>query len=213
MDDDFRAALLEGPLSAADALLGAVLSRSSPDGTVSVRLTEVEAYAGAGDPGSHGFRGRTPRNATMFGPAGLLYAYRIYGLHTCINVVSGESGTSSAVLLRAGEVVEGVELARARRGAGRRSSAPVRDHELARGPGNLVRALGATFGDDGARLDENPFALVPGERPSRGVVARGPRVGVGAPGGALPFDWRFWIDGEPSVSRYVAHKSLRAGPH
>ncbi|PPF34092.1 DNA-3-methyladenine glycosylase [Pseudoclavibacter sp. AY1H1] len=211
MDDDFRAALLEGPLSAADALLGAVLSRSAPDGTVSVRLTEVEAYAGSGDPGSHGFRGRTARNATMFGPAGHVYAYRIYGLHTCINVVAGESGTSSAVLLRAGEVVDGVELARARRGAGRRSGTPVRDHELARGPGNLVRALGATFGDDGARLDEAPFALVPGERSSRGAVVRGLRVGVGAPGGALPFDWRFWIDGDPSVSRYIAHKSLRAG--
>ena len=211
MGTDLHAALREGPLSAADALLGAVLSRSSPDGTVSVRLTEVEAYAGEDDPGSHAFRGRTERNATMFGPVGHLYAYRIYGIHTCLNVVAGEPGTSSAVLLRAGEVVEGVELARARRAAGRRSNAPISDHELARGPGNLVTALGSTIGDDGARFDAEPFALVPRPSGSERVAARGLRVGVGAPGGSQPFDWRFWLDGEASVSRYIAHKSLRAG--
>lgn len=208
---DLHAALREGPLSAADALLGAVLSRSSPEGVVSVRLTEVEAYAGEDDPGSHAYRGRTARNATMFGPVGHLYAYRIYGIHTCLNVVAGERGSSSAVLLRAGEVVGGVELARARRGAGRRSNALLRDHELARGPGNLVAALGASIGDDGARFDAEPFTLIPRPSGTESGAVRGLRVGVGTPGGAQPFDWRFWLDGEASVSRYIAHKSLRAG--
>lgn len=147
----------------------------------------------------------------MFGPVGYLYAYRIYGIHTCLNVVAGELGTSSAVLLRAGEVVSGVELARSRRIAGRRSGPPPRDHELARGPGNLVTALGASIGDDEARFDEEPFALVARTSGDRGAVVRGLRVGVGAPGGASPFDWRFWLEGEPSVSKYTAHKSLRAG--
>ena len=211
MGRDLHAALLEGPLSAADALLGAVLSRSTLDGVVSVRLTEVEAYAGEDDPGSHAFRGRTARNVTMFGTVGHLYAYRIYGIHTCLNVVTGERGTASAVLLRSGEVIDGVELARARRGAGRRSGARLHDHELARGPGNLVTALGANMGDDGARFDDEPYALAPRPAGTRGVVVRGLRVGVGTPGGALPFDWRFWLEGEASVSRYVAHKSLRAG--
>ncbi|PPG30693.1 DNA-3-methyladenine glycosylase [Pseudoclavibacter sp. RFBB5] len=213
MNQDLHGALREGPLPAADALLGAVLSRTSPEGTVSIRLTEVEAYAGSDDPGSHGFRGRTARNSTMFGPAGHLYAYRIYGIHTCLNVVAGEAGISSAVLLRAGEVVDGVELARARRSEGRRSAAPLREHELARGPGNLVTALGAMIGDDGARFDADPFALEPPAPNARRAVVRGLRVGVGAPGGAHPFDWRLWLDGEASVSRYIAHRSLRAGRH
>ena len=124
--------VLEGPVEqVAPLLLGAVL-RAGP---VAVRLTEVEAYAGAGDPGSHAFRGRTPRNAVMFGPAGRAYAYFTYGMHWCLNVVTGPEGEASAVLLRAGEVVDGIDLARERRpGAA--------DRDLARGPARLTKAIG-----------------------------------------------------------------------
>jgi DNA-3-methyladenine glycosylase len=106
------AELLARPsLEVAPALLGAVLRHRTPEGVVAVRLTEVEAYAGADDPGSHAFRGMTRRNDVMFGPAGRLYVYFTYGMHHCCNVVVGPEGTASAVLLRAGQVVEGHELA------------------------------------------------------------------------------------------------------
>ncbi|NIK57574.1 DNA-3-methyladenine glycosylase [Kribbella shirazensis] len=111
-----RRSLLAGPvLEVAPKLLGMVLRSTTAEGTVAVRLTEVEAYDGPNDPGSHAYRGQTARNAVMFGPPGFLYVYFTYGMHFCMNVVAGPDGTPSAVLLRAGEIVEGVELARARR--------------------------------------------------------------------------------------------------
>jgi len=184
----------------APALLGAVLSRDSDEGRVSVRLTEVEAYRGVGeDPGSHSFRGKRARNATMFGPSGRLYAYFTYGMHTCANVVCGPEGTSAGVLLRAGEIVEGADIARIRRGAA------VRDRDLARGPARLAVALGIPLSDDGARLDEAPYGLVLPGLPLA-LPASGPRVGVSGPGGSGElFPWRFWIPGDPSVSPYRAH--------
>jgi len=184
----------------APELLGAVLSRDSEEGRVSVRLTEVEAYRGVGeDPGSHAFRGRRARNATMFGPAGRLYAYFTYGMHTCANIVCAEEGTSAGVLLRAGEVVEGADLARRRRGAA------VRDRDLARGPARLAVALGIPLADDGAALDAAPYGLVLPETPLA-LPAAGPRVGVSGPGGSGElFPWRFWIPGDPTVSPYRAH--------
>ena len=131
---------LEGPvLDVAPRLLGATLRHVGPDGTVAVRLTEVEAYDGPADPGSHAYRGRTARNGVMFGPAGFLYVYFTYGMHHCCNVVTGPEGTPSAVLLRAGEVVAGVDVARSRR---LRSS----DRDLARGPARLCQALGSPSG-------------------------------------------------------------------
>ena len=184
----------------APELLGAVLSRDSEEGRVSVRLTEVEAYRGVGeDPGSHAFRGRRARNATMFGPAGRLYAYFTYGMHTCANIVCAEEGTSAGVLLRAGEIVEGADLARRRRGAA------VRDRDLARGPARLAVALGIPLADDGAALDAAPYGLVLPETPLA-LPAAGPRVGVSGPGGSGElFPWRFWIPGDPTVSPYRAH--------
>ncbi len=191
-------ALLEAPaLEVAPRLLGAVLTHTTPDGAVAVRLTEVEAYAGEGeDPGSHAHRGRTPRTGVMFGPAGHLYAYFTYGMHTCINVICLPEGRAAAVLLRAGEVVSGEALARARRTTARR------DIELARGPARLTVALGVALAEDGADLLAPPFSLELPEVPVTRISA-GPRVGVSGEGGSAErFPWRFWITDDPTVSRY-----------
>lgn len=175
----------------APALLGALIVC----GEVTVRLTEVEAYAGAADPGSHAFRGRTPRCEVMFGRAGVAYVYFSYGMHWCLNVVTGPDGTASAVLLRAGEVVEGVDVARDRRAA-------ARDRDLARGPARLTTALGVTGELGGTDLLDpaSPVRLVPGEPVDPAAVRVGPRVGVAGAGAPTP--WRFWVDGEPTVSPY-----------
>ena len=195
------AALLSAPvLEAAPALLGRVVEHRSQHGTVAVRLTEVEAYAGEADPGSHAYGGRTPRTEVMFGPAGHLYVYFSYGMHWCVNLVCGTEGSASAVLLRGGEVVEGLELARSRRPAARV------DRDLARGPARLAQALGIDGSLDGAVLggstSDEPVRLLPGRRSADGVRS-GPRVGVsGAGGDGTLFPWRFWLDGERSVSAY-----------
>ncbi|MFG2013206.1 DNA-3-methyladenine glycosylase [Micromonospora sp. NPDC048868] len=192
--------LLAGPVvPAARALLGCRLTA----GDVTVRITEVEAYAGtAGDPASHAHRGRTPRNAVMFGPAGHAYVYFTYGMHWCMNVVTGIEGEASAVLLRAGEVVDGVETARARRPAVRR------DVELARGPARLCAALGIDKSAYGRwLLNDGPVRLRPAEVPVPDeAVAAGPRVGVT---GAHDVPWRFWITGDPTVSAYRRHVPRR----
>ncbi len=187
------AALLAGPVEgAARGLLGCALTA----GDVTVRLTEVEAYAGTADPASHAYRGPTKRNAIMFGPAGHAYLYFTYGMHWCMNVVTGPDGEAFAVLLRAGEVVAGAQTARARRPAARR------DAELARGPARLCQALGldsAAYGLD--LLDPaSPVRLAAGEPVPE--VATGPRVGVT---GAHDVPWRFWIPGDPTVSAYRRH--------
>jgi len=190
------AALLAGPvLEVAPRLLGAELRH----GEVAVRLTEVEAYDGADDPGSHAYRGRTARNTVMFGPAGHLYVYFTYGMHHCCNVVTGTEGVAGAVLLRAGEVVDGLELARARRGS--------RDRDLARGPARLCRALGIDRAHDGADLGTPPLTLRPGAPVAS--YERGPRVGLR---GAADRPWRFWLPGEPSVSSYRPAAPLRRRP-
>jgi DNA-3-methyladenine glycosylase len=182
-------AFFERPvLEVAPDLLGAVVSHAG----VSVRLTEVEAYDGPNDPGSHAYRGRTPRNATMFGPPGHLYVYFTYGMHWCANVVCGGDGTASAVLLRAGEVVEGAEDAQRRRGP----QVPARD--LARGPARLAQALGLAREHDGADLLGSAVALrLPWRPPPE--MRSGPRVGL-RNGADRP--WRFWIDGDRFVSAY-----------
>jgi DNA-3-methyladenine glycosylase len=189
-----RSTFLSPATAVAPALLGAVLSKTTPDGTVSVRLTEVEAYLGESDPGSHAFRGPGRRNAVMYGEPGRLYAYFTYGMHVCANVVCSPEGTASAVLLRAGEIVEGIELARERRTTSRS------DADLARGPARLVVALGIELTDGGADLAEAPFAL---ELPRiRSPHDSGPRTGVSGAGGTASYPWRFWIPREPTVSPY-----------
>ena len=178
-------------LEVAPALLGAHVVA----GGVTVRLTEVEAYAGEQDPGSHAFRGRTPRTAVMFGPAGHAYVYFTYGMHWCVNVVTGPDGVASAVLLRAGEVVDGVDAARERRPG-------VRDRDLCRGPARLTRALGVDGSLDGTDLLDpaSSLRLLPGAPVDPAAVRTGPRVGVAGAGAPTP--WRFWLDGEPTVSPY-----------
>jgi DNA-3-methyladenine glycosylase len=181
--------LLSGPvLDVAPRLLGAVLR----SGEVACRITEVEAYDGSGDPGSHAFRGPTARNAVMFGPPGRLYVYFTYGMHFCCNVVCGPEGTASAVLLRAGEVVDGLELARSRRTAARD------DRDLARGPARLCQALGIAAEANGHDLTEAPLTLVPDATPPARVLT-GPRVGLRQ---AAERPWRFWVADDRTVSTY-----------
>jgi DNA-3-methyladenine glycosylase len=184
-------------LEVARGLLGALLVRSGDDATVVLRLTEVEAYAGSDDPGSHAFRGRTPRNAVMFGPGGHAYVYFTYGMHYCVNVVSGVEGLSSGVLMRAGEVVAGESSVRSRRG----SAVAFRD--LARGPARLTVALDIDKALNGVDLTvPGPLWLAAGDAVEDSLVRTGPRVGVAGEGGVRP--WRYWVDGERSVSPYRA---------
>ncbi len=186
---ELRALLERPPLEVAPRLLGAVVGH----GDVAVRLTEVEAYDGAADPGSHAYRGRTPRNEVMFGAPGRLYVYFTYGMHHCANVVCGPSGEAGAVLLRAGEVVAGVDVARARRRVGT-------DRDLARGPARLCQALGLDRSHDGAELGVGPVWLWPAAEPLEDfLVSRGPRVGLRL---AADRPWRFWETGSPWVSAY-----------
>jgi DNA-3-methyladenine glycosylase len=180
---------LAGPvLDVAPTLLGSILRC----GDVAVRITEVEAYAGADDPGSHSYRGRTPRNNVMFGPPGHLYVYFTYGMHHCANVVCGGVGTPSAVLLRAGEVVEGIEAARIRRPG-------ATDRDLARGPARLCTALAIDLADYGNDLATGRVRLELGDTPDPTTISRGPRVGLRE---AADAPWRYWLTGERSVSVY-----------
>lgn len=174
-------------LTEARALLGATLTHDD----VSVRITEVEAYHGPYDPASHAFRGPTARNAVMFGQPGHLYVYFTYGMHFCANVVVSPAGEAAAVLLRAGEVVTGIETARARRS---RST----DRDLARGPARLTKALAIDRGYDGADLRGPDLVLIAPPESSEQISA-GPRVGVST---AADVPWRFWITGDPTVSVY-----------
>ena len=180
-------------LDVARDLLGSVIDH---DG-VKVRLTEVEAYDGANDPASHAYRGETARNAVMFGPPGHAYVYFTYGMHFCVNLVCAPPGIAAAVLLRAGEVVAGSELAMSRRG-----SSTARD--LARGPARLCQALDIDRGLDGADVARraSPLRVLAGSPVPAARVRRGPRVGISK---AAEWPWRFWIDGEPTVSAYRPH--------
>ena len=179
----------------APRLLGAVVVSRIGAGEVAIRLTEVEAYEGVDDPASHAFRGRTPRNAVMFGPPGHLYVYFTYGMHWCANVVCGPVGRASAILLRAGAVVRGASLAVQRRPTARGPA------DLARGPARLAACLGLTREHNGVDLcaEESPVQLesMPG-RASRLLVS-GRRVGIVA---ATEHPWRFWLSADPTVSTY-----------
>lgn len=186
-------------LEVAPDLLGATVNH----GGVTARLTEVEAYDGQQDPGSHAFRGRTQRTAVMFGPAGGLYVYFTYGMHFCANLVCGLDGVASAVLMRAGEVIEGEDTARLRR-AGAKDPASLSRRDLARGPARLAQALGLGRSQNGLDTTSPDSAvLIRAAACPVGAVRSGPRVGVSGEGGdGERYPWRFWLEGEPSVSVY-----------
>ncbi len=182
-------------LEVAPDLLGCFIEHASAEGIVRVRLTEVEAYDGRLDPGSHAFRGRTKRNDVMFGPPGHVYVYFTYGMHWCMNLVCGAAGVASAVLLRAGEVVAGAELAQAWRTSSKQR------HDLARGPARLTVALGIDGRFNGADATDPHGAIRVFSGSDRTLSVRtGPRVGVAGEGAQQP--WRFWIDADPTVSTY-----------
>ncbi len=175
-----------------------LLGRLLTDGQVTVRLVEVEAYAGTADPASHAFRGPTARNAVMWGPPGRLYVYFTYGMHWCMNAVCGPPGEASAVLLRAGEVVAGAGEAAERRPG-------VRAVDRARGPARLTRLLGITGEHNGLDLTAGspPLALLEGVPVADGDVRVGPRVGLNPRlGEAAERPWRWWIADSPAVSTF-----------
>ncbi|TCK24693.1 DNA-3-methyladenine glycosylase [Pseudonocardia endophytica] len=190
-----RSELAVDVLPAARRLLGCTLEADTDDGTVAVRLVEVEAYRGADDPASHSYRGRTPRNAVMFGPAGFLYVYFVYGMHFCANVTCLTDGVAGAVLMRAGELLTDPGPARVRRPTARR------DADLARGPARLASLLGLTREDNGLDLTDpsSRVRLLADDPVAADLVRTGPRVGVAA---AAELPWRYWVDGSEAVSPY-----------
>lgn len=167
-------------------------------GEVTIELTEVEAYAGMDDPAAHAFAGPRPHRLDLFAPPGTLYCYLSHGLHICGNITCGD-GSGAAILLRAGRVLAGLEVVRARRSG-------VADVALARGPGNFGRAIGWTLADSGRRFGEGELELLPATEPR--TVAFGPRVGVTV---AHVRPWRFWADGDPTVSAYRASPRIPPG--
>ena len=192
------------PLEVAPRLLGGELRTVVGGHEVRLRITEVEAYHGRGtgelaDPGSHARMGRTARNATMWGEPGHLYVYLSHGIHSCVNVVCAPDGIAGGVLLRAGSVVEGTDAAIQRSGRGGR--------DLARGPGRFGQVSGLRHplhdGIDaitGAALHDASAELWLAEGDFR--VATGPRVGVAGVAGTHAFPWRFWIEGDSTVSAF-----------
>ncbi|MEP6798791.1 MAG: DNA-3-methyladenine glycosylase [Lapillicoccus sp.] len=204
----------EDVLDVAPALLGTTISRHG----ITVRVTETEAYAGyRHDPGSHAFRGETPRTAPMFGAAGFTYVYFTYGMHWMLCLVTGPVGLAQAVLVRAGEVVDGQDRAAARRPG-------IAPRDWCRGPARLATTLGLTGADTGLDFcSPSNQASTPGTLdlvvrsapvpPPRSAVLTGPRVGVSGPGGdGNEYPWRFWLEGEPSVSAYRPGKPRRSRP-
>jgi DNA-3-methyladenine glycosylase len=178
----------------APELLGCVLWHE----TVAVELTEVEAYMGAIDPASHSYRGQTRRNAVMFGPPGHAYVYFTYGMHFCVNLVCQPAGIATAVLLRAGRIVAGEELARERRPSSRR------DTDLASGPARLCQALGIDMSQNGVDVCTAGLPLLVTSTTDcyDKKICHGPRVGISR---AVDLPWRYWIGGDPTVSAYRAH--------
>ncbi len=188
-------------------LLGRYLVRELPEGRIVVRLVETEAYAGPHDRASHAFAGRrTPRNESMYLPGGHAYVYRIYGIHFCLNVVTGPRDSGVAVLLRAAEIVEGEALVRALR------PGPIATHRLLSGPGNLTRGLGVDVALDGAELDRGRLRLTAGESPAaetRREIVVGPRIGCESAGEAAAWPLRFALAGNVAVSRPRPTSALR----
>jgi DNA-3-methyladenine glycosylase len=177
-------------------LLGKLLVHEDPEhGLVGGRIVEAEAYLGEGiDPGSHAFRGPTRRNATMFGPPGHLYVYFTYGMHWCANVVCNPYGHGGAVLLRALHPLDGLDVMWARRPKARR------ERDLCSGPARLCQALGLTGAFDGVDLSAGPVLLLDDGTPPPAEPGNSVRIGL-SPGKGEEDAWRWWVPGDPNVSR------------
>lgn len=204
-DHPVRAVCAVHAVHAAPRLLGSLITSRVAGASVTIRVTEVEAYGGLGeDPGSHAYRRRTARNATMFGPPGHAYAYFTYGMHWMLNMVTQPEGTAGAVLIRAGQVVDGTDVARARR------PACTAERDLCRGPARLAAALGIDGDCDGLDLCAKSGILeleLASEAPEQ--VLTSARTGVA--GAGAPTRWRFFLPDEPTVSPYRA-ASTRGRP-
>lgn len=185
-------------VTVAKELIGCLFVHRLADVTLAVRLVETEAYRGDRDPGSHGFRGVTPRTRTMFGPPGRLYVYFTYGMHWCVNVVCGPTGTCEAVLLRAGEPIQGLETMRAHR-----NGIPD-DRLLASGPARLAQAMAISKPHDGeSLLRGGSFFCAEDEVTERfagGDISQTERIGL-ATGRGHEIPWRFVVPGHPFASR------------
>jgi DNA-3-methyladenine glycosylase len=191
-------------LEVARALIGKTLSRRTAEGVTAGVIVETEAYVSAIDPSAHGFRGKTPRNATMFGPPGHAYVYFTYGMHHCLNIVTEGEGVAAAVLLRALEPTAGIALMRSRRGE------RIADRDLARGPGRLCAALALTLADNGLDLCGDALWLedTP-DFPPDAPIAATPRIGIAQ---AADWPWRFvladspWVSGRKETATHKQHR-------
>jgi DNA-3-methyladenine glycosylase len=171
-----------------------LVARTAAGVRLSARLVEVEAYCGSDDPGSHAYRGMTPRTEVMFGPPGHLYVYFTYGMHWCANVVATKDGDAAAVLLRGAAPVEGIEVMRSRRVKARR------DRDLLRGPARLCQAFGLTGADNGADLVRGPVRIYDDGVPPPSAPGISTRIGLAAGRGDEHL-WRYFVPGDPNVSR------------
>lgn len=190
----------QATLDVARALIGKTLARRTRDGLTAGIIVEAEAYAGAMDPASHAYRALTPRNRSMYGPAGRAYVYLSYGMHSCINIVTEREGEAAAVLVRALEPTHGIALMRERRGA------TIGDRDLCRGPGRLCQALDITRAQDGADLtvacdgdgeEDGLWVAETAGLPMDMPIATSPRVGITR---AADWPWRFYVAGNRYVS-------------
>lgn len=187
-----RAFYARPTLEVARDLIGKTLWRRTEAGVSGGVIVETEAYVAAVDPAAHAYRGKTPRNASMFAAPGTAYVYRSYGIHYCLNVVTEAEGVAAAVLLRAIRPTVGLDLMRARRGPG------IVDRDLARGPGRLCQALALNLADDSASLLDGDHLWI-SETPGAATlpIATTPRIGITQ---AADWPWRFVVAGEPHVS-------------
>jgi len=189
-------------LEVAAKLLGKRLVRNHLGQTLQGRIVEVEAYHQEGDAASHSFRGRTNRNAVMFGPLGHLYVYISYGVHCCMNVVTEDLGIGAAVLIRAIQPLEGLSTIRQLRQKARN------DRDLANGPGKACQAFGIGMAENGAPLQAQPLYLAEGDLDPGERIASSTRIGITK---ATQLPWRFYLDGNAFVSKGKPSGEARLG--
>jgi DNA-3-methyladenine glycosylase len=192
-------------VTVARGLLGCVLVSRAGGQVTAGRIVETEAYLGADDPGSHACtKGVTKRNAVMYGPPGRAYVYFTYGNHHMLNIVTERDGVAGAVLVRALEPLTGTDVMLHRRAAGRRSGAPLREKDVASGPGKLAAALGIDLSVNGTPLDGSATLSVLGSPGAASAVASSGRIGLSS---GHEMELRFYLEGDPYVS------AGRPGPH